>query len=137
MIHAIHPALGKVLDIIVMNRYRDGLMSSNLQLLIKPKHSTVLCAADTREIIAHYTSFSSIMYVCTLDATKAFGKASFLKLFYLFLKRNKASLILRIVLDMYTRQSAKATWNGTNSFHINVSNGARQIGLFASISHEI
>ena len=71
--------------------------------------------------------------MCALDATKAFGKVNFPKLFHLLLKRNVPSVILRIVSDMYTRQSIKATWNGTNSCPINVSNGGRQGGVLSPI----
>ena len=34
---------------------------------------------------------------------------------------------------MYKRQSVKATWNGTNSFPINVSSGVRQGGVLSAI----
>ena len=97
---ALSSAIGKVLDIIIMNRYSNELMSSNLQFSFKPKHSTVMCTAAMREIFSHYTSRSSRVYMCALDATKAFDKVNFPKLFHLLLKRNVPSVILRIVLDM-------------------------------------
>ena len=130
---ALSSAIGKVLDIIIMNRYSNELMSSDVQFSFKPKHSTVMCTAAMREIVSHYTSRSSRVYMCALDATKAFDKVNFPKLFHLLLKRNVPSVILRIVLDMYTRQSIKATWNGTNSCPINVSNGVRQGGVLSPI----
>ena len=56
-----------------------------------------------------------------------------LKLFHLLLKRNMPSVILTTVVDMYTRQSVKAPWNGSNSCPINVSNGVRQGGVLSPI----
>ena len=111
-------------------------MSSNLQFSLKPKHSTVMCTAAMREIVSHYTSRSSRVYMCALDATKAFDKVNFPKVFHLLLKRNVPSVILIIVLDMYTRQSIKARWNGTNSCPINVSNGVRQGGVLSPHSFQ-
>ena len=108
-------------------------MSSNLQFSFKPKHSTVMCTAAMREIVSDYTSRSSRVYMCALDTTKAFDEVKFHKLFHLLLKTNIPGVILRIVLDMYTRQSVKATWNDSNSFPINVSNGVRQGGVLSPI----
>ena len=46
-------------------------------------------------------------------------------------------MILKIVLDIYTRQSVKATWYGTNSCPINVSNGVRQGGVLSPIPFNV
>ena len=82
-------AIGKVLDIIIMNRYSNELMSSNLQFSFKPKDSTVMCTAVMREIVSHNTFRNSRVYMCALDATKSFDKVNFLKSFPLLLKHTK------------------------------------------------
>ena len=116
-----------------MNRYSNELVSNNLQFSFKPKHPTGMCTAAMREIVSYYTSRSSRVYMCALDATKAFDKVYFPKLFHMLLKRNIPCVILIIVLDMYTRQSVKATRNVTKSCPINVSNGVRHGGVLSPI----
>ena len=83
---ALSSAIGKVLDIIIMNRYSNELMSSNLQFSFKPKHSTVMCTAAMRKIVSHYTSRSSRVYMCALDAIKAFDRSIFLNYFTYYWK---------------------------------------------------
>ena len=68
-----------------------------------------------------------------LDATKAFDKVSFTKLFALLLKRDIPAIILRVVLDLYTRQSVAASWNGCTSNPFSVTNGVRQGGVLSPI----
>lgn len=85
------------------------------------------------EIVSHYTARGSKVFMCALDATKPFDKVNFPKLFKLLLNRNIPSVILRIILDLYTRQSVKATWNGTDSYSFHVSNGVRQGGVVSPI----
>ena len=68
-----------------------------------------------------------------LDATKAFDKVSFTKLFALILKRDIPATILRVVLDLYTRQSVAASWNGCTSNPFSGTNGVRQGGVLSPI----
>ena len=70
--------------------------------------------------------------MCSLDAaTKAFNKVNFVRLFKLLLQRNIPSIVLRLTLDLYTRQSVKATWNCKKSFSFDVTNGVRQGGVLS------
>ena len=61
-----------------------------------------------------------------LDALKAFDKVNFVKLFSLLIDRNIPGVFLRIIMDLYTRQNLKASWNGVISTNFSVSNGVRQ-----------
>ena len=46
-----------------------------------------MCSADIKEVTSHYLQNQRGVYACMLDATKAFDKVSFTKLFALLLKR--------------------------------------------------
>ena len=63
-----------------------------------------MCTAALKEIISHYTKRASNVYMCSLDGNKAFVKVNFVKLFKLLLMRNIPSIVLRLILDLYTRQ---------------------------------
>ena len=61
--------------------------------------SSVLLATAT-----YFTTRNTDVYECLLDASKAFVRANFGKLFMLLLQRNMPAIIVRYVLDCYTRQ---------------------------------
>ena len=136
---ALSSALGKVLDLFILSRYTSNLSSNDLQFAFKAKHSTVMCTSALKEIISHYTKRASNVYMCSLDATKAFDKVNFVKLFKLLLQRNIPSIVLRLIrkskdiLDLYIRQSVKAAWNCEKSFSFDVMNGVRQGGVLTPI----
>ena len=40
-----------------------------------------MCISALKEIISHYTKRASNVYMCSLDATKAFDEVNFVKIF--------------------------------------------------------
>ena len=67
------------------------------------------------------------------DASKAFDKVNFVKLFSLLIDRNIPEVFLRIIMDLYTHQNLRASWNGVISTNFSVSNGVRQGGVLSPI----
>ncbi len=47
-----------------------------------------------------------------LDASKAFDKVHFEKLLNLLINRKLPAIVIRLLLDTYTRQNICAIWNG-------------------------
>ena len=78
-----------------------------MQFRFKPKHSTVLCSVIYKELIDTYNRNGSNVYSCLLDASKAFDKIHYGKLFNALLRKNVPFCIVRILLDAYTRQQAR------------------------------
>ena len=70
-----------------------------------------MCTADWKEMISHYTERASNVYMCSLGATKAFDKVNVVKSFKLLLQWNIPSIVLRLILDLYTSNSVTAAWN--------------------------
>ena len=68
-----------------------------------------------------------------LDATKAFDRVHFGKLFTLLRERQVPAIYLRIMLDMYTRQRVYTTWNGAKSRQFNIANGVKQGAILSPI----
>ena len=130
---ALCSALSKVFDHMIIQRVSDKLMSSDMQFSFKAQHSTVMCTCAVKEIAAQYNEKGSNAYVCMLNASKAFDKVNFVKLFSLLIDRNIPGVFLRIIMDLYTRQNLRASWNGVISTNFVVSNGARQGGVLSPI----
>ena len=59
------------------------------------------------ETVSYFTTRHTDVYACLLDASKAFDRVNFGKLFMLLLERNMPSLIIR---DSYIWQSVIVQW---------------------------
>jgi len=63
---------------------------------------------------------------CTLlDATKAFDRVNYCKLFSNLMSRSIPPAYLRLLLNMYTNSIARVCWNGVFSQSFKVENGVR------------
>ena len=71
----------KLSDHVIMHTCNDYLYTSDMQFGFKPQHSTTMCSLVYHEIIQHYMSNNRYVYSCLLDASKAFDKVHYGKLF--------------------------------------------------------
>src|SRR5664279_3158638 len=65
---------GKLFDNIVLTRYGERLLSSELQFGFKAKSSTNLCSMVLKESMAYYVNHQSSVFCTFLDASKAFDR---------------------------------------------------------------
>ena len=130
---ALCSALCKVIDILIIGDYQDNLVTSELQFSFKPEHSTNMCTSIFKEVCSYYNARNSDVYVCLLDASKAFDRVHYGKLFALLEKRNLPVLVRRLLLDMYTRQRVQALWKKSKSDVFTVNNGVKQGGILSPI----
>ena len=66
-----------------------------------------------------------------LDASKAFDRVYYCKLFSELLRRDASPLILRLLLHTYTYQTLRVRWGHTMSNMFSVSNGVVSPIIFA------
>jgi len=123
----------KILDNIVMVNCDYVFKSSDLQFGFKPGHSTTQCSFVIEEIIEYYNSHNSPVFVVTLDASKAFDRVEYTKLFKLLINRGICSAIARLLIYMYTNQKLRVNWNGIFSNSFNVTNGVKQGGILSPL----
>ena len=105
-------------------------------------HSTVSCSLMYKEVVFNYLQNDSNVYSCLLDAPKAFNRIHFGKLFALLIERNVPLCFIRLILDAYTRQQFRVSWNNCFSKYFSVSNGVfffscRYITLLSSTASHI
>ena len=130
---ALTSCINKVLDWVVLIKYSDNLQTSNLQYAYKPGHSTSMCSLALKEVVNYYNSRGGEVYCCLIDATKAFDRVRFDKLFQLLLDRNIPKCIIRLLIDMYVRQRVRTSWGCTLSSSFSVINGVRQGGVLSPV----
>jgi hypothetical protein len=82
---ALSSVYGKIFDHITMERYQEKLESCELQFGFKAKSSTNLCSMVLKETIAYYTHDDSAVFFTLLDATKAFDRLHYCRLFKLLI----------------------------------------------------
>lgn len=118
--------LSKILEILILNRYRDLLATSDNQFGFKNKLSTDLCIYSLKQITDYYVDLGSPMYLCFLDASKAFDKINHWELFYKLIDRKFPMIIIRLLVFWYMYQRFYLRWNNCISSPFCVTNGVRQ-----------
>ena len=128
---ALYSSMGKIVDVLISDRYSNQLMTSNAQFAFKKCHSTSMCTALVKEVVSYYNGRNTNVYACLLDATKAFDCVRYDTLFELLLKKDIPGTVIRLLLDSYTRQYAYMRWNNCMSTPIKMENGVKQGGVLS------
>ena len=118
---------------IILETHSDDLKTAHLQFAYKKEHSTTMCTAVIKEVVAHYTSNGSFVYGFLIDAIKAFDRVNYGKLFSLLCERNLPGVVIRFLLDSYSRQNVFTRWNNVLSNAIHVENGVKKGGVLSPI----
>ena len=91
------------------------------------------CIFSMPETIDHYNFMKSNAFVLMLDASKAFDRVNYCKLFRELLKREMSPLVLRLLLYMYTNQTLRVIWGSVMSESFTVMNGVKQGGVLSPV----
>ncbi len=66
----------KVLERTLLNRLEKFVLTSNSQFGFKPKHGTDTCRFALKEILDLYDRHNSTIFMCFIDASKAFDRVN-------------------------------------------------------------
>ena len=94
------------------------------------------CTFSMLETIDHYNVMKSNTFVLMLDASKAFDRVNYCKLFRELLKRELCPLVLRLLLFMYTNQTLRVKWGSVMSESFTVMNGVKQGSVLSPVLFE-
>lgn len=130
---ALSSLYGKLFDNIVLSRYSSLLLSSELQFGFKAKSSTNLCSMVLKESIAYYVKNQSSVFCTFLDATKAFDRLHYCKLFRLLISRRVPAPIIRVLIHFYTGNFVRVSWCGIPSEYFLAINGVKQGGVLSPV----
>ena len=84
-----------------------------------------------KDIIDAYRVLNSSIFVCFLDAHKAFDRVTHQVLFDKLLKRDVPGYIFRLLIYWYGHQMMCVWWGNVHSTKFEVSNGVRQGGILS------
>ena len=121
----------KIIDLIILTKEGHRLQTSDLQFGFKPGVSASTAAAVVHETLDYYVSGKGGVYVLSLDATKAFDRVDYVKLFNLLIDRKVSPLYIRLIYSMYINQQLCVNFNNSTSQFFRVSNGVKQGGVLS------
>jgi len=123
--------MGKVLDRIILKHYQETLASSDLQFGFKRGHSTLQCTLVIDEVAKYFLKNDGDLYVMLLDASQAFDRVNFIKLFNVLREKGMCPLLCRFLVYSYTKQKIRVKWDDVLSDSFDVSNGVKQGGVLS------
>ena len=86
-----------------------------------------------KETFSYYVNNNTAIFCTFLDASKAFDRVNYVKLFKLLVQRGLPACIIRVLINMYLGQSIRVSWAGVVSSFFDVSNGVKQGGVSSPI----
>ena len=126
--------IGKLFDLVILEREgKRSLRTDNQQFGFKPGCSTTLCTGMLRETITHFVNNGSDVYGLFLDASKAFDRIDYVKLFSTLNSKKMNPIYVRCLLHMYCNQKLCVRWNGVRTDNFSTSNGVKQGGILSPL----
>ena len=86
-----------------------------------------------KETIAYYDQNRSSVFCTFLDASKAFDRINYCKLFNLLLKRELPSFIIRVLIQLYMSNLVRVSWGGIVSDYFSAVNGVKQGAVLSPV----
>ncbi len=109
------------------------LCTTNLQFGFKQGSSTSLCTTMVQETISCYVHNGSNVYGLMLDASKAFDRVNYSKLFRILLEKKICPLYCKLLLNMHFNQKLRVRWESIHSHNFNFTNNVIQGGVISPI----
>ena len=126
-------AHGKLFDNIVVHKFKDIFKTCDLQYGLKKGHSTNQCSFIVNEVVQYYRNNDSNIYLTLLDASKAFDKVNYNKLFQLLIQKGMCPLYCKFLATLYTSQLLNVKWENKFSDVFKVHNGVKQGGVLSPL----
>ena len=134
---AVTTVLSKIFELVLLNRLQSKLVTADNQFGFKSGHGTDMCVYVLKHVINYYVSHDSPVFICYLDASKAFDRINHWKLFKKLINRNVNCSIVRLIVYWYSNQSVCIRWGSSYSSCFSVTNGVRQGGILSPVLFNI
>ena len=128
---AVANVASKIIERLILNRYSSVLATGHHQFGFKENHSTDMAVYAFKEIVDHYLRNRSPVFVCFVDARKAFDRVNHWVLFDKLLRKGMDASVVRLLATWYGSQKFHVRWGSTVSAGFSVTNGVRQGGILS------
>ena len=130
---AVSSMMSKIVERIILSRIKDYLDTSDNQFGFKKGHSTDMAIFALKQVISYYSNHSSPLFVCFLDASKAFDRVNHWVLFKKLIDSHVPIYIVRFLIFWYREQKLNIRWGSEFSESFSVSNGVKQGGILSPL----
>ena len=86
-----------------------------------------------KDNVSHFLENGSNVYACLLDASSAFDRVHYGKLFDVLMKRNMSAVFIRLLMDSYLNQRIFAEWGACKSYFFQATDGVKQGSIISPI----
>ena len=126
---ALTSVLSEVFETALLSKLESVFETSDYQFGLKSHHSTDYVERH----FEYYKSHSTSVYICFMDASKAFDRVNHLTLFKKSIDSGMPPIFVRVIVTWYCEQHACVRWGLTLSPKFYVSNGVRQGGILSPL----
>ena len=134
---ALSSLLSKLFDSCIISLNTVVFKSDDLQFAYKKRCSTMQCVSMVTEVIDYYKNNGSLVYMCMLDASKAFDIVNLLTLFKTLYSRGMSPIYPRLLMKIYEEQQMRIRWNNSVSDYFTISNVVKQDGVLSPVLFSI
>ena len=120
-----------MLECLILSIISDKLSTSHHQFGFKSKHATDNCVFILKEVVDLYKCSLSPVYLCFMDAKKAFDRVNHFSLLHRLLNRKVPLYIVKLLYKWFSTQRYFVRWNNCVSAPFNVLNAVRQGGILS------
>ena len=85
-----------------------------------------MCTLILKETNEYYVHNSSTVFCTMLNATRAFDRVEYCRLFRLLIDRGLPLVVVRLLVNLYTNHITRIAWNGVLSSSFEMVNGVKQ-----------
>ena len=128
---ALTSVFSKIIESVILDKFVQKLQSSDYQFGFKKKHGSDMAIFSLKQVIEYYNLRSSPVYVCFLDASKAFDRLNYWILFRKLLDRGIPNIFIRFFCYWYFHQQLCVKWGCSQSEKFTTVNGVRQGGIIS------
>ena len=134
---SIIPILTKMLEYIILLKCPELSQTHKLQFGFDSCSSTLHAEFMISETIKYYNSKKSPIYMCSLDAEKAFDSCNWDVLFNKLIERDVSLRIVNILSSLYVKGTSRVSYNGILSDVFSLSQGVRQGSILSPYLYNI
>ena len=124
-------SITKLIELVCLHRYDHLLCTEDNQFGFRKKHGTEECVFALKEVVNYYIDRGSSVFVCFLDASKAFDRVNHDILFNHLINANFPVFALRLMRYLYNHMSMSVKWGNAFSSKITCTNGVKQGGVLS------
>lgn len=130
---AIATAISKVLEQVILSRINQYLWTADSQFGFKGKTGTEMAIFALKQTVDYYQSKNSPVYLCFLDAKKAFDRVNHWTLFKVLIDRGTPLHLVKLLAFWFKEQEFIVKWGNSFSDSFHCINGIRQGGQLSPL----